>query len=61
MDKKKHKDRIKKVKNDVVNNLEPIVKKGLSDAIDVGKDFIEDVITSFFEGKKSSKNRKVKK
>jgi len=57
MDRQKHKEKAKDVKDEMLDSLEQTIRKSLNDFIDVAKDFVDDVISTFFEDKKKGKKR----
>lgn len=57
MDRQKHKERAKGVKDEMLDSLEQTIRKSFKDFIEVTKDFVDDVIITFFEDKKKGKKR----
>lgn len=57
MDRQKHKERAKDVKDEMLDSLEQTIRKSFKDFIEVTKDFVDDVIITFFEDKKKGKKR----
>ena len=52
--KKKYKEKLKKVGNDTVTELEPVIKKGVEDALSILEEVLNDSVTEFFEKRKGT-------
>lgn len=53
MDKKKYKDKLKKVGNETLVDLEPVVVKNVDKLFDVVKEFVNDFISVMFKEPKN--------
>lgn len=60
MDSKKYKEEFKKVGLDILNDLEPIIKKGFNSVMDFFKEIVNDGITEVFEKNKKKINKETK-
>ena len=58
MDKQKHKESLKKIGNETINDLEPVIKKGLGNIFDFIKELLNDAISSGFEKRKKNSVKK---
>ena len=59
--KEKYKENIKKIGNETLDDLEPLVKKSGERLIDFLKEIITDGITIFFNQRKENQNDKKRK
>lgn len=57
MNKQKYKEDLKKIGNETINDLEPVIKKGVNNLFDFVKEIIDDVITTLFEKRKTPTNK----
>jgi hypothetical protein len=57
MDKQKYKNDLKKIGNETINDLEPVIKKGVNSVFDFVKEIIDDVITNVFDKRKNSNKK----
>jgi hypothetical protein len=57
MNKQKCKEDLKKIGNETINDLEPVIKKGVNNLFDFVKEIIDDVISTVFEKRKSSSEK----
>lgn len=60
MDSKKYKEEFKKVGLDILNDLEPIIKKGFNSVMDFFKEIVNDGIAEVFEKNKKKINKETK-
>lgn len=53
----KYTNDLKKVGNNAINELEPVLKNGVSSIIDIVKDIAVDTISAIFENRKNKNNK----
>ena len=53
MNKQKYKESLKKIGNETIDDLEPVIKKGISSVFDCIKEIIDETLTTIFEKRKS--------
>jgi len=58
IDKKRVKEGFKKIGNEAIDDLEPVVKKGIGNILDFVKEIIDECVTTVFESRKNSKGVK---
>jgi len=54
----KYKENLKKIGNETLDDLEPVVKKGCNNILNIVKDIFEDLITNLFEMRKKKRSEK---
>jgi hypothetical protein len=59
MNKQKYKEDLKKIGNETINDLEPVIKKGVNNIFDFVKEIIDDAISTLFEKRKTSNKRRI--